>query len=158
MHVVGNDVFEKPLIVGDDDGAVGRRVQLVDAVGDDAQGIDIEAGVGLVENRQSRLEDGHLQDLMALLLAAGEALVDSAFEEALVHLDERHPFADQLQEVDGVHRFLAAMLADLIEACAQEVGAVDSRDLHRVLEGQEDALAGAVFRGHVEQVTVLVLY
>ena len=44
--------------------------ELLDAVRNDAQGVDVEPGVGLVEHRDARLQHRHLQDLDALLLAA----------------------------------------------------------------------------------------
>ena len=40
------------------------------------QRVDVEAGIGLVEHRELRLQQRHLQDLVALLLAAGEADID----------------------------------------------------------------------------------
>ena len=61
----------------------------VDALGDDAQGVDVEAGVGLVEDRDRRLEQLQLEDLVALLLAAGEALVDVALGEGRVDAQAR---------------------------------------------------------------------
>ena len=48
------------------------------------QRVDVQAGVGLVEDRDLRLEQLQLQDLVALLLAAGEALVDVALGERRV--------------------------------------------------------------------------
>ena len=43
MHPVRHDVVEQPLIVGDHQhGAIGTA-QRVDALGDDAHGIDVEA-------------------------------------------------------------------------------------------------------------------
>ena len=41
------------------------------------QRVDVEAGIGLVEHRERRLQQRHLQDLVALLLAAGEADIDA---------------------------------------------------------------------------------
>src|SRR5215831_18041837 len=73
VHHVGHDVVEQALVVGDDHHGALRRAQAVDAVGDDAQRVDIEAGVGLIEHGKARLEQRHLQDLVALLLAAGKA-------------------------------------------------------------------------------------
>src|SRR5437870_100183 len=75
VHHVGHDVVEQPLIVRDDHHGAVRRAQGVDAVGDDPQGVDVEAGIGLVEHAQPRLQQRHLQDLVALLLAAGKAHV-----------------------------------------------------------------------------------
>ena len=44
------------------------------------------------------------------------------------------------------------MLADGIEPRLQEVGSANPGDFDRVLKGQEDALASAVFRGHLQQI------
>ena len=52
-----------------------------DTVGHDLEGVDVEAGVGLVENGELGIEHGHLQDLVALLLAPREALVQAALGE-----------------------------------------------------------------------------
>ena len=61
---------------------VGGLLGAVDALRDDLERVDVEAGVGLVEHRELRLEQLELQDLVALLLAAREALVDVALGEA----------------------------------------------------------------------------
>ncbi|MCH8319679.1 MAG: hypothetical protein IH790_01820 [Acidobacteria bacterium] len=79
------------------------------------QGIDVEPGVGLVENRERRLEHRHLEDLVALLFAAGEPLVDRPVHETLVHPQQLHPLTGQGQEVDGVEHRLAAVLAHLVQ-------------------------------------------
>ena len=52
-----------------------------------AQRVDVEAGVGLVEHGDVGLEQRHLEHLVALLLAAGEALVQVALLEAVVHAE-----------------------------------------------------------------------
>ena len=81
----------------------GRRWR-VDSAGDDAEGVDVEAGVGLVQDGQRRLENRHLQDLVALLLATGEPLVDRPAHEAPVHLDQLHPLLGQGQELRHIER------------------------------------------------------
>ena len=53
----------------------------VDALGDNLERVDVEAGVGLVEDGELGLEELQLEDLDALLLAAGEAFVDVALGE-----------------------------------------------------------------------------
>ena len=70
----------------DDEGAL-RRAQPVDAFGDDLQRIDVEAGIGLVEHREPRLEQRHLQNLVALLLAAGKADIDGAAQHFLIDVE-----------------------------------------------------------------------
>src|SRR5262249_31254 len=75
MHPVGHDVVEQPLVVGDDEDPAILAAQGVDTVGHDPQGVDVETRVGLVEDAQLGVEYRHLEDLVALLLAAREALV-----------------------------------------------------------------------------------
>ena len=93
VHVVGLQLVEQPLVVGDEHdahrGAVGA--DLTDALGHDAQRVDVETRVGLVEDRDVGLEDRHLHDLVALLLAAAEALVEVAVDERAVHAEPLHP-------------------------------------------------------------------
>ena len=45
VDVVGHDVVEEALVVRDEDDRVLGRAQLVDALRDDAQRVDVEAGV-----------------------------------------------------------------------------------------------------------------
>ena len=83
MHDVGLDVVEQALVVGDDEERALRRAQRVDAFGDDPQRVDVEAGIGFVEHGEARLQQRHLQDFHALLLAAGEADIDGALQHVL---------------------------------------------------------------------------
>jgi len=129
--------------VGDhQEGPLGRA-HPVHALGDDPEGVDVEPGIGLVEHREGGLEDGHLEDLVPLLLAAREALVHRPLDEVLVEVEQFHPVAHQAQEVHRVEFGLAAVLPDLVDRRLQEVGVVHPGDLDRILEGEEDALAGA---------------
>ena len=78
---------------------VGRAHDAVDAFADDAQRVDVEPAVGLVEHRELRLHDAHLDHLGALLLAAGEADVDRALEHLGVHAEQRRLLARELDEL-----------------------------------------------------------
>src|SRR3546814_6472317 len=62
VHEVGLEVLEEALVVRDgDDAEVGPvAAHLLHAGRHDLQGVDVEAGVGLVEDRDLGLEDGHL--------------------------------------------------------------------------------------------------
>ena len=93
------DVVEQALVVGDHQHAHVRVEHGVHALGHDAQGVDVQARVGLVEDRHLGLQDGHLEHLEALLLAAGEALVDVARGDRLVHLEQGHLLLDELAEL-----------------------------------------------------------
>ena len=60
------------------------------------------------------------------------------------------------QEVDGVQLLLAAVLADGIERGFEEVHVADAGYLDRILEGEEHALASAIFRRKLQQVLAVV--
>ena len=122
----------------EDDGLV-RAAEPVDAFGDDLQRVDVEAGVGLVEQRQLRVEDRHLEDLVALLLAAGEALVDVALHQVGVEVHRLRLLLEHLVEVADRDLLLAAALAQRVERCAQELAVADAGKLDRVLQREEDA-------------------
>ena len=124
------------------------RLVVVDALRHDAQRVDVEARVGLVEDRDLRLQQRHLQHLVALLLAAGEALVDAALGERRVDLEVGHRTLDLLDPVPHLRR-LAARGGG---GGAQEVRHRDAGDLDRVLHGEEQAGAGALVDGHLEDV------
>jgi hypothetical protein len=115
------------------------------------QGVDVETGVGLVENGELRIEHRHLEDLVRFFSPPEKPSLTARSRSAF-GISMTDDFSLQhRQELDGVELFLAARLADGIERGAQEVGC-SRRDLHRILERQEDALAGALLGLHLEQV------
>ena len=65
------------------------------------QRIDIETRIGLVEDREARLHQCHLQNLVALLLAAAEARVDGAVQEVFVISTRSIAFCAASKELDG---------------------------------------------------------
>ena len=127
----------------------------VDGVRDRPQRVDVEPRVGLVQHRDVRLQDRHLEDLAALLLAAGEALVQVAARELAVHAQQLHVLLERLAELLQVDRVLAARLAVGVDRRAQEVDDRDARDRGRVLERHEQAGAGALVRVRLGQVLAL---
>ena len=135
--------------MGDKQDAELAGAELVDAVGDDAQGVDIEAGVGFIHHGELRVEHGHLEDLAALLLAAGEAVVDRPGGELPVDLQQVH-FLIELLVVAGGIEFRAFAQAGL-QGGADEVGDGDARDVARVLEREEDSGARPFIGLHLEK-------
>ena len=109
---------------------------LVDPPGDRAEGVDVEAGVGLVEHGAVGLHERHLEDLVALLLAAGEALVQVPLGEAGVHAEALHPLEQGHADLED--REVVDALAGR-HRLAQEVEDADARDLLGVLEAEEQA-------------------
>src|SRR4051794_10007050 len=106
VHEVGLDVAQDARVVRDEQEAeAGVRLGAIDALGDDLERVDVEAGVGLVEDRELGLEEFELKDLVALLLAAREPLVDVALGEGLVHAEGVHRLADLLDPRTEGRRF-----------------------------------------------------
>src|SRR5882724_6866984 len=101
VHEVRHDVVQQPLIMRDHHHGSARRAQRVDAVGGNPQRVDVEARIHFVENAKARLEQCHLQDLVALLLTAGEPDIDAAAEHVLRNVQALGDFADLLQKVGG---------------------------------------------------------
>ena len=149
VHEVGLDVAQDARVVRDQqDAEAGVRLGAVDALGDDLERVDVEAGVGLVEHRELRLQQLELQDLVALLLAAREALVDVALGERRVHLEVRHRLAHVLDPAADRRR----LAVDRGLGGAEEVRDGDAGDLDRVLHREEEAGAGALVDRHLEHV------
>ena len=150
MDVVGLDIIEQTLVVGDEEHAALRRAHGVDALCNDLEGIDVEAGVGLVEDAVFRIEHDHLEDLVALFLTAGEAFVDGAGGEFAIHLQQIHLGVEVLVVGDGVD-FLTLGEARL-ERGADEVRVGNAGDFVGVLEGEENPGAGALIDGQCRDI------
>ena len=146
VNVAGLDVAQDAGVVRDEhDAAAGLTVDAVDALRHDAQCVDVEAGVGLVEDSERGLQKLHLEDLEALLLAAGETDVDVTLGEVGVHAQVLH---------GGLHfldpRAQGGRLAvDRGLRGAQEVRDGDAGDLDGVLHGKEQARLGALIDAHL---------
>src|SRR5262249_33582150 len=126
------DQVEDALVVGDDQNAHPGARELVDALGDDAERVDVQSRVGLVEDRELGLEHRELQDLHALLLAAGEAVVQVAGGEVLRDVGERHRLLGLLAEVLQLHGLLSRRLAVGVDDYAEVLGDGDAGDGDRV--------------------------
>jgi tagatose-1,6-bisphosphate aldolase non-catalytic subunit AgaZ/GatZ len=74
-------VIEQALVVSYHQDATVFGAQGVNAICNHLQGIDIQPGVGFVENGQLRLKQQCLHDFVALLFATGEALIHAALED-----------------------------------------------------------------------------
>ena len=126
--------------------------QPVHALGHDPDGIDVQAGIGLVHDRDGRLEQRHLQDVHALLLAAREPDVEGPLHDVLADLEGGGGFVDLLHEGRCRQLLLAALLALRVQRRAKEGHGADAGNLDRILEGQEHAGGGALLGRHLEDV------
>src|SRR5229473_1919155 len=152
VHDVGHDVVEEPLVMGNHDhGAIGRA-QPVDALGHDLQRVDIEAGIGLVEHRELRLKQRHLENLVALLFAAREADIHRPAQHVLVDAELLRGLAHPLHEVRRGELRLTALLALRVERGAQERHGGYAGDFQRILEGEEDAARRPLVRFERQQI------
>ncbi|ODN71252.1 hypothetical protein A6302_01449 [Methylobrevis pamukkalensis] len=150
MHHVRHDVIEQALVVGDDDEGALRRPQGVHAVRDHLQRVDVETGIGLVEDAELGLEQRHLHDLVALLLTAGKADVERALQHLGRDVEPARGLLDEAHEVRRRDLALAARLALGVEGRLQEGHGGDARDLDRILEGEEEARRRALVRPHLQ--------
>ena len=116
---------------------VGHRL---DAPGDVAERVDVEAGVDLVEDGELRAEHGELQRLGPLLLAAGELDVHPTREELVADRQSRG-FAG-----DALDRGRVA-----VGGRGHQLQHAHAGNLDRVLVGEEQAEAGAFPRRAPEE-------
>jgi hypothetical protein len=158
VDLIGLNVIEDALVVRDDQRAHVGTDQAVDAVGDDAQRVDVEARVGLVKDRNLGLEHCHLQDLEALLLAAGEPVVERARGHRLIDLEQLHCLLDLLAKLGDADRVVDTVwstLAVRVDGHANEVRNRYTRHGKGILEGEKQASARALIGSQVEQVGAL---
>ena len=83
VHEIGHDVVQQALIMRDDELRVVGALQFVHAVRDDFERVDVQAGIGFVEDGELRFEHGHLENFVALLFAAGKTFIDRALRADL---------------------------------------------------------------------------
>ena len=145
VHEVGLHQVQDALVVGDDQDAHIRARELVDALGDDAQRIDVQARVGLVEHRDPRPEHRQLEHLHSLLLTAGEAVVEVSAGELARDVDQLHRLLRLAAEVLEADLGLAACLAVGVEGHPQVLGHGHAGNRDGVLEGEEEPGARALF-------------
>ncbi len=132
---------------------------LVDALGDDLEGVDVEAGVGLVEDRQAGLEHRHLEDLEPLLLAAGEAVVQVAARHRALDVKQLHRGLHLLAELAERNRVGLAVgpaAPVRVDGLAEERRDRHAGDRVGVLEAEEEARSRALVRLHLENVSTHV--
>ena len=99
-----------------------------------------------------------MQDLIALLLATGETLVDGAIEELFVHLHQFHLLFDQGQEVHGIQFTQTAVFAHRVDRRLEQIDITHAGDLHRVLKGEKHPFAGPLLGRQLEKVIALEPY
>jgi hypothetical protein len=152
MYEVGPYVPQDPRVVGDQqDAGVPACPDPVDAFAHHAQRVDVQPRVGLVEDRDLRLQQLELHDLVPLLLAAGEALVDVALGEVRVHAEALH----RPLELGRPGTQLRRLTIDRRLRGTQEVRHRHTRHLDGILHREEQPGAGALVDRHAQHVDVV---
>ena len=122
-------------------GAVGRA-QRVHAVGHQFQRIDVEAGIGFIQNGELGLEHRHLQNFHALLLAAGEADIQRRASACPRGSSARPLFrARSFSTFMASSSRLAARAALRVQRGLQKVERGDAGNFHRILQARNMPLA-----------------
>ena len=146
---------KKLFVVRDDQDAHLGAADFGDALAGQPDGVGIQAAIGLVEDREFRLQHRELQNLGPLHLAAGEAVVHIPPGELRIHLQLLHlrpEFLAELLHRDQLFAFLAVGAADVRRGMAEEIGHPHAGNRHRPLKGHEDARPRPLVRLHVEHV------
>ena len=99
------------------------------------QGVDVQAGVDLVEDGEPGPQHSQLDRLVALALAAGEVDVERAGQEPGVEADPGRFGADQ-------RRHLSRVATAGPQGLRQDVGQRHARHLDRVLHAEEQTGLG----------------
>ena len=149
-------MVQQALVVGDDEHGPVRRAERVHPFRDHLERVDVEAAVGLVENRKARLQNRKLEHFVALLLAAGETDIERALQHVVADAERARLLADDAQELHGVELVLAPAAAQRIERGAQEGHGAHTRNLDRILEGEEEPGGRALLRLQLQQVPAVI--
>ena len=144
--------IEQTLIVSNDDGRCLVGMHLVHTVSHDTHCIHVETRVGFIEDRELWLEHSHLENLVALLLTTRETFVYRTASQLAVQFHQLALLAHQLHEFACVQWFQTLILALGIDSRTHEVGHGYARNLHRILEREEQAFTGTVLWLHIQEV------
>src|SRR6266851_5669072 len=153
-------VAKDPLVVRDQEHPHLGRAHRLDALRHGLQRVDVEARVGLVEDREARPEHVHLQNFEALLLPARESVVHRAGDKGVVDSEELHLLREELAELRDGHVVLLDLAGAVglrrgeprVDRGAQEVSDRDAGNRGRVLEREKDACTSARVDGQLQEV------
>jgi len=144
VDAVDIQVLQDARVVRDDEhGAVAALAVGVHAMADGGKGVDVQAGVGFVQDGELGLQQQKLEHLDLLLLAAREAHAQLAVEIGGIHVELGRELLHAAAELLTLH--LQAGAAG--DAGAQKARQRHARNLDRGLEAQEQAGARALVGG-----------
>src|SRR5437899_12319023 len=116
---------------------------------DSLERVDVQAAVGLVQNRIFGLEHGQLQNLRALFFATVKTFIDRTRSERAIHTEQLYLFV-KLRVIVSGFEFLALRETRLRRG-AQEICDGDSRNFAWILKCEKEPFAGALVRFEVEK-------
>ena len=135
----------------DDESAPYGLLVFFNPLGYGANGIHIQAGVGLVEDRHRRRQHQKLQDLCLLLLAARKSHIQIPLGIGRIHSQNLHGLLQALLEIP-----YPDMLACLrLQRRTDEVGQGNPRNLDRILKRQKHPHTGDFVGGFLRDVNIL---
>ncbi len=152
VNLVRHDIGQQALIVGDDEERAFSGAQGIDAIGDNLQRINVETAIGFIQYGKARVEHGHLQDFIALLLTTGEADINGTLQHIGRHAQFLGFRAHKFLERHGLDFVLTTLFADRVDRGTQEGGVRHAGNFDRVLEGEEETGCGALFRLKLENI------
>src|ERR1041385_1467005 len=130
--------------------------EFVHTVRDNSECVNVQTGIGFIQNGKIRFLHRHLENFIPLFLATGKTFVHRTIQETLVHVDKFHPILDESEKINGIQLLKSAMLFDCIEARLQKVSVRNAGDFDRILEGKKYSLTGPFFRSHIEEVLAFI--
>jgi hypothetical protein len=85
-------------------------------IGDDAQGVDIETRIGLIENREVGSSTAICRISLRFFSPPENPSLTERFNERVIHVDRLHLVFEQAQKIHGVDGIEAAVLANCVQA------------------------------------------
>ena len=134
MYHIRNDIVQKPLVVSNNDSRLLRGMKRIHTICHNAESINIKTAVCLVEDGESRVEHGHLEDLITLLLTSRETHIHLTLSKFRLHLNESHLLTHKFKEVSSLQRLKPLACTMSVYCSLHEICYSNSRYLHRILE------------------------
>ncbi len=143
--------------MGDDKYAEFISDKGVDPLRHDSNRVNVQTGIGLIQNCNIGLQGGELQDLGAFLLTSRESIIEESTRKLVGYLQQVHFAFEQLPKLWKRDSLSVAVFrfAPSVDCHPKKVRNRHSRNCHGILEGQEEAHARALVRSQSEDTLAL---
>ena len=115
MNKIGDDIVQQPLIVGDDQHGPVFVTQRIDAVSHNFKSINIQTGIGFIQNSERRFENRHLQGFKTFFLAAGKTDIDKTLEHIVIYAQLFALFAQKFDKLHVIKFRFVSVSADGVD-------------------------------------------